>query len=243
MSARDIPIFILAGGFGTRLRSEVSDLPKPMAPVDQKPFLEYLLCFHRNNGFNHFVFLTGYLSEAIESYFGDGSEWGVSIKYCVEDKPLGTGGAVRNAVIEMGLSPEEGFYLLNGDTFSNFDISLLHSNDYSSLAVKFLEDTSRYGSVAIGDNKLVEGFVEKSEESGAGFINTGSYFLMAKNLLEVNEETFSLEQVVLPKLVNNKGFMAYEANAEFLDIGIPADYHKCSALFSEVGLVVSENKQ
>ncbi len=233
----DTPIFILVGGLGTRLRSVVKDLPKPMADVNGKPFLEYLIKFHSSKGFKNFVLLTGYLSETIEDYFGDGSSLNVSIKYSVEKERLGTGGAAKLAVKNYSC---DSFFLINGDTFSDFSLSELLTLQKNCIGATYLNDVSRYGSIETDDINRVVDFNEKKENAGAGYINSGSYYLHSNCVRNMDEEIFSLEEKVFPRLVSEKSLFAFKTKGEFLDIGIPEDYAKCEEMFRRLNLFDSE---
>ena len=141
-------IIILAGGLGTRLNQTVPDTPKPMAPVNGKPFLQYLLNHINEAGFRRVILSTGYLSEKIESYFNIRYK-DLELLYSVEDEPLGTGGAVQLAFAQVQ-TPH--FMVMNGDTFFRINLDLLFQKHIEQLAdvtmaLRQVEDASRYGSV------------------------------------------------------------------------------------------------
>lgn len=214
---------VLAGGLGTRLRSVVSDLPKPMAPISDKPFLEYILKYLQKNGITRVVLSVGYKWEIIKEYFGDKFE-NVDLVYSVEDEPLGTGGAIRNAMNQV---KNNEVYIINGDTF--FDVELknliLKDNSKLILSLKHMINFDRYGCVESDDNNLVIAFTEKGYKE-LGNINGGIY-LTSKNIFDEFNlgEKFSFEefmQVNFKKLrISVKIFENY-----FIDIGIPEDYEK-----------------
>ena len=166
---------ILAGGFGTRLAHVVSDVPKPMAPIAKKPFLEYIVKTLKNQGFDSFVFLTGYKSEIIEKHFKKLKN-AILIK---EETALGTGGAILNAYNYL----EDEFFVINGDTFFDIDYSLLE--DFSkdkpcTIALRYTNNISRYGMVEINDDFKTTSFVEKGslpENRIDGYINGGIFYL------------------------------------------------------------------
>ena len=146
---------ILSGGFGTRLSHIVSDVPKPMAPINNKPFLEYLVETLKKQGVDDFVFLTGYKSEIIEEYFKNLE----NAKFIKEETALGTGGAILNAYKYL----DEEFFVVNGDTFFDIDLSLLKdfSNDKDcSIALRYTNNIERYGFVDIDDNYKIISFVD-----------------------------------------------------------------------------------
>ncbi|MDA0902475.1 MAG: sugar phosphate nucleotidyltransferase, partial [Proteobacteria bacterium] len=142
---------ILAGGFGTRLKKVVSDVPKPMAPVNGKPFLFYLLSYLRKHHFTDIVLSVGYLKEQIQQYFGD-NFLGLNIKYAIEKEPLGTGGAIINSL--KLINQNQPVVILNGDTFLEVDYQkLIHHHNITktnfTIALKEMSDCGRYGLVGI----------------------------------------------------------------------------------------------
>src|SRR5882724_10444866 len=161
-----IKAVILVGGLGTRLRSVVTSKPKVMAPIGERSFLELLVRQLRSQGIRRLVFCTGYLADQIESKFGDGNSWDVSIEYSKEEMPLGTGGAVKLARRYLGDAPE--FLVLNGDSFLEIDLPSLiafhrqHAGAIATMAVLRVESASRYGTVDVDANGKVAGFAEKT---------------------------------------------------------------------------------
>ena len=219
---------ILAGGFGTRLRSVVSDLPKPIAPVNGRPFLELLLDTLLFSHFDHVVLSTGYLHEKIEEHFGN---WynGLNISYAVEKEPLGTGGGMRNALTQC---VEDDIIVLNGDTLFRIDFDDL-VNFYKSrktrlaVVLRQVPDTARYGSVSTDCRDRISRFTEKNAAGGIGTINGGIYMLH-RSLLEEHPlgQNFSFEKDILQKNYTLEPFYAYTSGAYFIDIGIPEDYRQ-----------------
>ena len=175
---------ILAGGFGTRLQHVVSDVPKPMAPVAGRPFLEYLLDRLASCHFDHVVLSTGYMHDKIEQHFGQAYR-GIALSYAHESSPLGTGGGIRNALEQCH---EETVTVLNGDTLFEVDFSSLaafhrsHGGDLT-IVLRQVGDTSRYGSVSVDAAGRIVSFAEKGEAKGAGLINGGIYALNKRLLL------------------------------------------------------------
>lgn len=214
---------VLAGGLGTRLRSVVSDLPKPMAPINDRPFLEYILNYLKKNEITRVVLSVGYKWETIKEYFGNSFE-NIELVYSVEDEPLGTGGAIKKALT---LCKEEKIFIINGDTF--FDVNLqnleLKSNSKIILSLKSMKNFDRYGCVETNTEEFVTTFTEKGFRE-YGNINGGIY-LMSKNIFdEFNlEEKFSFEEFMQNNFkqlnISTKVFDNY-----FIDIGIPEDYEK-----------------
>ena len=214
---------ILAGGFGTRLKHVVSDVPKPMAPINDKPFLEYIFEDLNKKGVTHVVLAVGYMKEKIEEYFKYQYK-NIEISYSEENSPLGTGGAIKKAVSKCR---EEDIFIINGDTFYDVDLEKMrkfHIENKSSLtiAVKEMENFDRYGSLIIENNKIIK-FEEKKPMS-KGKINGGIY-LIKKNIFQgIEQESFSFEKEILENEKIEK--YAYESNGYFIDIGIPEDYYK-----------------
>jgi len=217
---------ILAGGFGTRLKSVIADIPKPMAPVQGKPFLEYLICQLKNRGYRDIVLSVGYLKDKIISYFGDGKPWGVSIEYSKEDLPLGTGGAIRKA---MSKYEDKTYLVLNGDSFYNIDFKSLCNfhrvkSARASMAIASVKDSSRYGSVSMNGLGEVICFGEKQNKA-KGSINAGIYILNRSVLASIPSGTISFEKEILPELIH-KGLFGSIQQGFFIDIGVPEDYKK-----------------
>jgi D-glycero-alpha-D-manno-heptose 1-phosphate guanylyltransferase len=220
-----IEAIVLAGGFGTRLRSVVSDVPKPMAPIGDKPFLAYLLKDLSGKGVNRVILSVGYMAEIIIKYFGNSYE-GMDIKYAIEEDPLGTGGAVQYA---MKLCTQDHVYILNGDSYVNIDIKDMEAQwkiDRLQVIVGALvEDASRFGSILV-DGGYVISFAEKGK-SGPGLINAGCYLLdrMKFNKIQRNAP-FSLEKDFFESELRNKNIKINIAEGFFIDIGVPEDYSR-----------------
>lgn len=216
---------ILAGGFGTRLQSVLPDLPKPMAPVAGKPFLEYLFQQCKKSGIEKIILSVGYKHEAIKNYFGNEFEC-ISVQYSIEENPLGTGGAILKA---SELVDEENFFVLNGDSFFATDlgeISFFHETEKPdiSLALKMMFNFERYGSVVRNDDCRIVSFHEKKFVE-QGEINAGVYVVNKKFLQSLSlPEKFSFEKDVLEKYVSEKKFCGISFMNYFIDIGIPEDY-------------------
>lgn len=222
---------ILAGGLGTRLSSVLKGLPKPMAEVNGRPFLGYLLDYiaAANAGIDRVMLSVGYRSEAIMDYFGL-SYNGLAIDYAVEDSPLGTGGAIRKALL---LSRGQDVFVLNGDSFFCVDLKALlerhiSSGSFLTLTVKRMSETGRYGAVTVTSGR-VTGFEEKTTGSG-GHINAGVYMMNRAamlNRLIPWPDAFSFEREFLPCVKTDRMEIAVEvSDGYFIDIGIPEDYER-----------------
>ena len=226
---------ILAGGLGTRLRGVVPDLPKPLAPVAGRPFLAIVLEQLRTQGFASAVLSVGYRHELIRQAFGD-RFGGLALGYVIEDRPLGTGGAIRLAARACS---EADVFVLNGDSYADLDFADMrarHGEARVPLTVCAVEvpDAARYGRVLVHDSRIT-GFSEKGT-AGPGLINAGIY-LMRRNLLEEPElpEVFSLERDVLEARVGELRPLAYLTRGRFIDIGVPDDYARAQGMFAPAG--------
>lgn len=229
----DIEVLILAGGKGERLKSVVPDVPKPMAPIGDQPFVSFLLRKLISQGFCNFCFLTGYRADIIQSFFGDGSEFGVKIRYSHEREPMGTGGAIKMA-LRSSLFYE--FVILNGDTFFNIDFTMLDLPQKDELCVALcdIDDAGRYGTAETDSAGKVLGFKEKSTKRASGFINAGAY-RAHKSLLDFIPDGFqSFETVVIPTLVEQGLIISKKYSSEFIDIGIPDDFRRAQTLIPQL---------
>ncbi len=233
----NIPAIVLAGGLGTRLRSVISDMPKPMAPVSGKPFLHYIFVYLQKQGIKEAILSVGYKHEMIEEFFGH-SYLGINISYALELEPLGTGGGIKQA---LDIAQSDAF-VLNGDTFFDVNLSALHTfhqikNSDLSLSLKRMERFDRYGTVALDADARVLQFNEKQYRE-EGLINGGVY-LLNKDLFKKIEQQegqkladkFSFEKDVMEKHLKNLHFYGREFEGYFIDIGIPEDYQKAQEDF------------
>jgi D-glycero-alpha-D-manno-heptose 1-phosphate guanylyltransferase len=217
---------VLAGGLGTRLRSKIGGIPKPMAPVAGRPFLEIVLDRLIGAGFHHAILSVGYLGEVIRDYFG--AEYGaMPITYVSEESPLGTGGAIRNA---LPAAREESVFILNGDTYFECDYSAMHALHHSTgatltIAVTFVDQVARYGGVS-HEGGSVTGFIEKGRE-GSGWINAGTYLLDRRFEWPAHlGEKFSFETDLLVPLLPRLQHAVFLSQSRFLDIGVPEDLER-----------------
>ena len=222
---------ILAGGFGTRLSHIVSDVPKPMAEVDNKPFLEYILKYLTDNGIDRIIIAVGYKQDIIKQYFGN-KYANCEIEYSSEDKPLYTGGAIKKA---LKLCKEDNVFVVNGDTFFNVSLNkmaIFHKQNRSNLtvALKELNNFDRYGTVEIDENFRITSFKDKNH-TDSGKINGGLY-LMNKGLLDkIDEEKFSFETDFMEKYTEQFSMYGFLSQGYFIDIGIEVDYKKAQIDF------------
>lgn len=216
---------ILAGGFGTRLQTVVAQVPKPMAPIQNKPFLAYLLDYLKYAGFTEVCMALHHMHATIQDYFQDEYQ-GIKITYAIETEPLGTGGGIVYALQQIKTSGP--VWVLNGDTFLklNYRAMFAATPKEKQLAMALRKETAsgRYGNVILQD-KLVAQFQEKSESASSGYINAGVYLLQPTIFNAFNlAQKFSFEQDFLALHVAELQPYAYIADDYFIDIGIPADY-------------------
>jgi D-glycero-alpha-D-manno-heptose 1-phosphate guanylyltransferase len=225
---------VLAGGFGTRLQSVVNDVPKSMALVNNRPFLEYLLDYLAAQGIQKVVLSVGYKHEIIVNHFGDRYK-SVSIDYAIENEPLGTGGGIR-----LALWKTEGprALVMNGDTMfkvnyqAMLDFHLAKKAD-ATLALFKRRDTARFGLVKLNRTHRITGFLEKSELAPAGFINGGVYIIEKKFLMEPGfRGRFSIEKDCFELYFNDLRLFGFASDGYFHDIGIPGDYQKAQDDFA-----------
>ena len=212
---------VLAGGFGTRLRECLSDIPKPLAPVNGIPFICYILDYLYSHGVHRVIVSTGYLAETIENTIGNKYR-GMTVAYSREDTPLGTGGGIKKA---LGKCRDKDVVVVNGDSF--FDVDLFEMKKFHeksgypiTLAAKFIQNAFRSGLLDFKNGKL-SGFLENGV-APSGFINGGVYFIKRDFLNCIEEEKFSFENAVLAKKEFDIG--VYESDGYFIDIGIPESY-------------------
>ena len=214
---------ILAGGMGTRLQSAVSDVPKPMAPVDGRPFLEYLLEYLSQSGISRIVLSIGYKGGIIEECFGDNFQ-GVPVFYSNETSPLDTGGAIKLALDKCGSGD---VIVLNGDTF--FDVDLwrlsdahISNNADITVSLKMMYDIDRYGVVDMDAGRIVS--MREKGYAAQGHINGGVYCLRP-GVFDgfASPEKFSFEKFLVDS-VDKLNILGFPADGNFIDIGIPEDY-------------------
>ena len=227
---------ILAGGMGTRLKTIISDLPKPMAPIMNVPFLTYQLNYLKHFGIKKVIFSVGYLSEKIIAHYNQSFE-NISIEYSIEKNPLGTGGGIRMAMSNLN---EDLVLILNGDSF--FDLNLeqfynLHLEQKAefSLALRYVNNSERYGNIEFNSSNQITSFIEKNQLNQTGYINAGVYILSKKLYLQNTKPdiNFSIEKDFFEKQLNQLIIKGFEFKDYFIDIGIPEDYLKAQDDFKE----------
>jgi mannose-1-phosphate guanylyltransferase len=221
---------LLVGGMGTRLMPLTHDTPKPMLPIAGLPVTEHQLIAAKRAGIKTIVLATSYLSEVFTPYFGDGSKWGLDLRYAVEETPLGTGGAIKNAATALNLTAgaDEPIVIFNGDVLSSHDLGkqiqehVNHQADVT-LHLTHVDDARAYGCVPVDENGRVTAFLEKMENPITNTINAGSYVFHPSVIETIAADTVvSVERDVFPALVAaGKKIYGYVEDAYWLDIGTP----------------------
>ena len=227
---------ILAGGMGTRLRSVVHDVPKPMANIAGRPFLAYLMDYWISQGINSFILSVSYKKNKIIDFFGTKYK-NTSIAYVEELEPLGTGGAL----ILASQTLNDNFVVLNGDTLFKVNLSKfirnhLDSKSNWSVALFNADESDRYGKINIDSIGRINNF--QSGKSQVGQLSNGGVYIINPKILQESSfkigTKYSLEEEIIPTLINDGNhFFGFEDAAEFLDIGVPADYFKAQEILNK----------
>ena len=232
---------ILAGGMGTRLQSVVNDKPKCLADVNGKPFLSYIAAHLSKYHFCKVIFSVGYKKEMVIDYvMSHRDEFKFAFDFAEENEPLGTGGAILNA---LPYSDTEDFFVVNGDTFFDVDFDKMIEFQQGkmsdcTLALKPMQKADRYGLVKINEAEQITGFEEK-KENGSGLINGGVYCIYRNSFLNIPfEQKFSFEKDYLEKFISERDMYGFVQDKYFIDIGIPEDYTRAQteipALFPQL---------
>jgi mannose-1-phosphate guanylyltransferase len=221
---------LLVGGFGTRLSPLTNKTPKPMLPIANLPVTEHQLLVAKAAGITKVVLATAYLAETFTPYFGDGSNWGMDLKYALETEPLGTGGAIRNAaeLILAEISENEPIVVFNGDVLSRHNLAAqikLHqsSSAAATLHLVSVEDARPYGCVPFDETGRVTDFLEKMENPITNTINAGCYVFSSQVVKEIElGKVVSVEREVFPELLKaGKVIQAFVDDSYWLDMGTP----------------------
>jgi len=220
---------ILIGGEATRLRPLTYNTPKAMVPVLNTPFLEHVIRHLNSHQIRDIVLAQSFSSQLIEDYFGDGSQFGVKLTYLVEDTPLGTAGAVKNAERYLAQT----FLVLNGDTFTDLDITAMIASHRerkakATIALTPVDDPTSYGLIESDAEGRVTRFLEKPsrDQITTNMINAGTYILEPDVLSQIPSQTsFSFERELFPLLLEQgEPVYAYPYDAYWIDIGTPEKY-------------------
>ncbi|MEF3228305.1 UNVERIFIED_CONTAM: nucleotidyltransferase family protein [Campylobacter jejuni] len=211
---------ILCGGLGTRLKSVIKNIPKPMAPINDKPFLEFIFEYLKKQGIKEVILAVSYKYEVMQEYFKD-EFLSIKIKYSIEKEPLGTGGAIKEALKFI----KNEAYVLNGDTFFDIDLTKLKLNgNRICLALKQMNDFDRYGTVNVNEQGFVISFEEKIFKN-QGLINGGIYLLTKDIFNKFDlEKKFSFEEFLQENYEKLKA-KVHIFDDYFIDIGVPEDYY------------------
>ena len=228
---------LLVGGRGTRLSPITSEIPKPMLPIAGKPVTEHQISAAKQAGVTTLVLATSYLSEIFTPYFGDGSKWGIDLRYAVEKEPLGTGGAIANAASLFDAGPaNEPVVIFNGDVLSKHNLSAqiaFHQEKSADVTLHLIEvdDARAFGCVPTSEDGQVEAFLEKMDNPVTRWINAGCYVFTRSVINSIPRDTvISVERETFPSLIEKKSrIFGYKEAAYWLDIGTPAALFKGSS--------------
>ena len=220
---------ILAGGEGTRLRPLTCKIPKPMVPILNRPFLEHMLSHLRGHGVDHAILTMWYLPDVIRSHFGNGEGLGLRLTYTLEERPLGTAGAVKNVEAEL----DGPFLVLNGDIFTDLDLGAMarfhrDSGAMVTIALTQVADPSAFGVVEMDERGRVTRFLEKPSpgETNSNWVNAGTYLMEPEALAQApSGEHHMFERGLFPKLLEmGAPVYGYRSSAYWVDLGTPASY-------------------
>lgn len=229
--------FILAGGLGLRLRKKVLGIPKPMAPINGYPFLEYLLNYWALQGITKFVLSVCYLSEIIIKHFGNRYK-NIPIEYFIEQSPMGTGGGL----LRFSSKVKNDFIILNGDTFLNASLKSLNNLKSVSKADMVIslvkkKDKNRYDQIMLNPKKKITKIV-KSKIFYSNFVNGGVYLVSPGIFGKIKnsyKKKCSLESDIIPRLLLDEyNLVGLKHYGKFIDIGLPSDYKKAKSILHKL---------
>lgn len=227
-------VIILTGGMGTRLKSKIKDIPKTMASWNGVPFLERTINWLNKFEIQNVILAVGYKKEIIKNYFGNQYK-NINIIYSEEETPLGTGGAIKQALEKTN---QENVIVMNGDILARVDLNSMYkkhldSNATMTIAIKHMENFDRFGVIKFNKNRITEFLEKRYVESG--YMNTGIY-IMNKKIFDnkINDKVFSLENDYLNKYVSEDQIVPFIYDGNFIDIGIPEDYEKLQEIVDEL---------
>jgi D-glycero-alpha-D-manno-heptose 1-phosphate guanylyltransferase len=217
---------ILAGGLGTRLKSVVSDRAKPMAIIDGQPFIKYLIDFVKTTNINEIILCVGHLSKTVTNYFSN-NDFGIKISFSYEKEPLGTGGAIKEAIKNFNIKND--FLMMNGDSLYLFDLNKFiidHTEHNSIISLSLKEELKpyRYGSVELDSKRIIK-FNEKREIE-KGLINCGVYVVKPSVFNDIDLIKFSFEKEILEKYTKDYLINGFIYDGYFIDIGLPESYNQ-----------------
>ncbi|KGA18504.1 hypothetical protein GM50_8620 [freshwater metagenome] len=238
---------LLVGGRGTRLSPITDEIPKPMLPIAGVPVTEHQIIAAKRAGVKTLVLATSYLAEVFTPYFGDGSKWGINLRYAVEKDPLGTGGAISHAAQSLDSEKsDEPVLIFNGDVISDHDISAQirsHQKNKADVTLHLIqvEDARAFGCVPTDENDRVIEFLEKMEHPVTNWINAGCY-VFNRGIIDAIPlgVVTSVERETFPGLIQaERRVFGYKENAYWLDIGTPSALFKASRDRIKVDFVAS----
>jgi D-glycero-alpha-D-manno-heptose 1-phosphate guanylyltransferase len=224
---------VLAGGLGTRLRNTVPSVPKCLAPIAGQPFLRWQLESLAQRGVEHFVLSLGNGSDQVLEAIQDSWAKDLKIECVIEDEALGTGGATHFAMMKSNLNEA---LIVNGDTFLGGCLDDMYSpldfenGELMRIATVNVQDRSRFGGVEVDQEDHVVNFLEKGQ-TGPGQINAGLYRIGIESFADQYDSVFSLETIIMPRLMVGRSLQARELAGPFIDIGVPDDYYLFSNLY------------
>ena len=228
------PMFILAGGLGTRLKEVLDAKPKALAPIGKVPFLELVIEHWIDKGIRDFVLLLGYKSELIIEFIelnNNPSLKKANFRFVVEEAQLGTGGAIANAIKELKINTN--FLVINSDTWLSTNASGILKKDAPCIGLVWNDDVSRFGCVEVDKTMKIKGFSEKKIKANGGLINSGFCKLNPKVFKNWDGTPCSLEEEIFPQLILEGKLSGIVLDSQFIDIGIPADYAKFQTQLSD----------
>lgn len=231
---------ILAGGPGKRMWPLTNLVPKPLLPINNKPFLVYQMNFLKRQGIENIILAIGHKGRLIKKCLGNGKNLGVQIVYSEEKFPLGTGGAIKQAE---NLIKNNCIFILNGDTFADVNLKKMlkfHQRNKQpiTIAVVEVDNPGRFGQVKINNKNLIINFKEKTQRNQRSLINAGIYIFQKKILKKIPlNKKISLEKDIFPTLIGQ--IAAFRSKGYFIDIGIPKDYQKAKKELNQVAPLVS----
>lgn len=226
---QELTAVILIGGPGTRLQPLTNDRPKSVLPVLNKPFMEHFIAYLRQYGIKDIILTLSYLPDVIREYLGDGSRYGVRLTYCLEEEPLGTAGAVKNAEAYL----DNTFFVLNGDVFTDMDLGDMlafhrENKAKATISLTWVDDPSAFGVVETDGEKRVKQFIEKPPlaEATTNWINAGTYILEPEVLEHIPSNThYMFEKGLYPRLLDTGApVYGYPYRGYWLDMGTPEKY-------------------
>ena len=224
---------ILAGGLGTRLRPLTNENPKPLLPIQGKPIIEHAINNFKRHGIEDIVLSIGYMADKIKDHFGDGEKHGVNISYCIEDEPLGTGGAIKKAAEGI----DDTFIAINGDNLGDFDWTAVidahnRNNAQVTLSLFPVEDVTQFGIADLEGEKILN-FIEKptAEEAPTNLNNAGGYVIHPKVLEMLPEGVSSIERDLFEKLVNKGTVFSHKHDGQWFPTDTLEKYNKADEQF------------